>query len=135
MSPASSSEAHLLRLAGLEKGRANKRSRCPVCKETSLLILEARPVDGGHTRRRKKCDHCGHRLTTYEVSAENFTRMRRLEALLDQLDTISQVVEDFKNQGTCPCASCSLADNGACTLSLPEYDTVDAHGCTYFKRA
>ena len=40
--------------------------RCPQCDEQSR-VLESRPAEGGTAvRRRRECDRCGRRFTTYE---------------------------------------------------------------------
>lgn len=41
--------------------------KCPFCANTSSQVLESRTVeDGKSVRRRRKCEHCGKRFTTYE---------------------------------------------------------------------
>lgn len=41
--------------------------RCPVCTETSDRVLDSRPTPlGDAIRRRRACEGCGHRFTTYE---------------------------------------------------------------------
>lgn len=41
--------------------------RCPVCNEQSSRVLESREVEGSNTmRRRRECQQCRHRFTTYE---------------------------------------------------------------------
>jgi transcriptional repressor NrdR len=40
---------------------------CPYCKSTSTSVLESRDCeDGAVTRRRRECDQCEKRFTTYE---------------------------------------------------------------------
>ena len=41
--------------------------RCPFCKKDQIKVLDTREVkNGGETRRRRECLHCGARFTTYE---------------------------------------------------------------------
>ncbi len=41
--------------------------RCPACTHTSDRVLDSRPTPTGDAiRRRRVCDACGHRYTTYE---------------------------------------------------------------------
>lgn len=41
--------------------------RCPVCKHSDTSVLESRVVPQGEAiRRRRVCDACNHRFTTYE---------------------------------------------------------------------
>jgi transcriptional repressor NrdR len=41
--------------------------RCPQCKSNNSRVMESRDVeDSGSIRRRRECDNCSHRFTTYE---------------------------------------------------------------------
>jgi len=41
--------------------------RCPFCASTATSVLESRTVNEGEViRRRRKCDKCGKRFTTFE---------------------------------------------------------------------
>jgi transcriptional repressor NrdR len=41
--------------------------RCPRCEETGTRVIDSRDLEGGSTiRRRRACEACGHRFTTYE---------------------------------------------------------------------
>jgi len=41
--------------------------RCPQCKLKNSRVVESRDVeDAGSIRRRRECESCGHRFTTYE---------------------------------------------------------------------
>lgn len=41
--------------------------RCPRCNSDSIKVLDSRDAQGGHAvRRRRACEKCGHRYTTYE---------------------------------------------------------------------
>ncbi|MGH8870545.1 MAG: transcriptional regulator NrdR [Acidimicrobiia bacterium] len=40
---------------------------CPVCGAPSTRVIDSRPAEGGQAiRRRRECESCGHRFTTYE---------------------------------------------------------------------
>lgn len=40
---------------------------CPFCQSTSLSVVDSREAEeGGATRRRRKCNNCKRRFTTYE---------------------------------------------------------------------
>jgi len=42
--------------------------RCPRCKHAESRVVDSRIVrDGGAVRRRRECDECGFRFTTYET--------------------------------------------------------------------
>ena len=41
--------------------------RCPRCEETGTRVIDSRDLENGSTiRRRRECEACGHRFTTYE---------------------------------------------------------------------
>ena len=41
--------------------------KCPFCGEDSTRVIDSRPADDGDSiRRRRQCDACGRRFTTYE---------------------------------------------------------------------
>ncbi|MCB9158368.1 MAG: transcriptional regulator NrdR [Caldilineaceae bacterium] len=44
--------------------------RCPYCNQTQHKVIDTRDA-GDAIRRRRKCEHCGRRFTTYENVAAN----------------------------------------------------------------
>lgn len=41
--------------------------RCPKCGATKSSVIDSRQAEEGNTiRRRRECDECQHRFTTYE---------------------------------------------------------------------
>src|SRR5918997_4212269 len=41
--------------------------RCPRCEATATRVIDSRDLEGGSTiRRRRECEACSHRFTTYE---------------------------------------------------------------------
>ena len=41
--------------------------RCPRCEQTGTRVIDSRDLEGGSTiRRRRECESCTHRFTTYE---------------------------------------------------------------------
>ena len=41
--------------------------KCPFCSHDNTLVVDSRPADDNSSiRRRRLCDHCGKRFTTYE---------------------------------------------------------------------
>lgn len=45
--------------------------RCPYCDQLDNRVLDSRLADDGHSiRRRRQCDGCGKRFTTYERAEE-----------------------------------------------------------------
>ncbi|HET8739746.1 MAG TPA: transcriptional regulator NrdR [Acidimicrobiia bacterium] len=40
---------------------------CPACGDTEIKVIDSRPAENGAAiRRRRECESCGHRFTTYE---------------------------------------------------------------------
>lgn len=45
--------------------------RCPFCENRDTKVIDSRPTEEGHAiRRRRECDQCGKRFTTYEKVEE-----------------------------------------------------------------
>lgn len=45
--------------------------KCPFCEHEDTRVIDSRPTDEGQAiRRRRMCDHCGKRFTTYEKVEE-----------------------------------------------------------------
>lgn len=70
--------------------------RCPACGYSDSKVVDSRPTeDGASIRRRRECQECGHRFTTYERpeckaiiviksdgSSEAFDRQKLMRGLL-----------------------------------------------------
>lgn len=45
--------------------------KCPSCQHNNTRVLDSRPVDEGKSiRRRRECEKCGYRFTTFEKVEE-----------------------------------------------------------------
>ena len=40
--------------------------KCPFCGELNSRVIDSRPTDNGEIRRRRECESCHKRFTTYE---------------------------------------------------------------------
>ncbi len=50
--------------------------QCPYCKEDDDRVINSRPsVDGSYVKRRRECNSCGRRYTTYERIEESVLRV------------------------------------------------------------
>lgn len=50
--------------------------RCPVCAEPGTRVIDSRAIrDSSEIRRRRQCDACSHRFTTYERSEDAFPKV------------------------------------------------------------
>ncbi|WP_026690627.1 transcriptional regulator NrdR [Alteribacter aurantiacus] len=98
--------------------------RCPSCQHNGTRVLDSRPSDEGRSiRRRRECESCGYRYTTFERvektplivvkkdgNREEFSREKILRGLiracekrpvpLEKLETVvDQVERELRNQG------------------------------------
>jgi transcriptional repressor NrdR len=49
------------------KQELDDRMRCPRCEQTGTRVIDSRDLDNGGTiRRRRECETCAYRFTTYE---------------------------------------------------------------------
>lgn len=54
-------------LKGRITERDKKEMKCPYCSNPDTRVIDSRPAeDGNSIRRRRSCDACGKRFTTYE---------------------------------------------------------------------
>lgn len=68
-------------------------AKCNKCGSEQIFVIDSRRKQGS-VYRRKKCQNCGERFTTYEVTQENF------EAYLDFLNKVSGIslmLDEIKN--------------------------------------
>lgn len=91
--------------------------RCPQCNHQRSRVLDSRQVnDGRSTRRRRECESCSHRFTTFEIVEEapllvvkkdgvreEFSREKILRGLVRAcekrpvpLETLEQIVDDIE---------------------------------------
>ncbi|MBM7584913.1 transcriptional repressor NrdR [Bacillus pakistanensis] len=98
--------------------------KCPTCKHNGTRVVDSRPVDEGRSiRRRRECEECNYRFTTFEKveelplivvkkegTREEFSREKILRGLiracekrpvpLEQLEFITNDIEqELRNQG------------------------------------
>ncbi|MGM0843990.1 MAG: transcriptional regulator NrdR [Bacillota bacterium] len=99
--------------------------KCPSCKYNGTRVVDSRPVDEGRSiRRRRECEVCSYRFTTFEKveeyplivvkkegTREEFSREKMLRGLvkacekrpvsLDTLDSITGDIEkELRNEGS-----------------------------------
>jgi transcriptional repressor NrdR len=109
--------------------------KCPSCQHYGTRVLDSRPVDDGRaTRRRRECEECGYRFTTFEKieeiplivvkkdgTREEFSRDKILRGLikacekrpvaLGELEDITLGVEkELRNQGVSEIKSESVGE-------------------------
>lgn len=71
--------------------------RCPVCPATTVDVIDSRGnEDGSVIRRRRRCQVCGHRFTTYETDVEPRVlehMVRRAHAIAAEMRTMAAALE------------------------------------------
>jgi hypothetical protein len=116
---------------------------CPQCKQPGLRVIESRKSTLS-TRRRKKCDYCGYKITTHEVTADFFEEAKQNQILVKQMRNLLGAdlpipgVEpppsgvDFKALNKC--SDCQHNKDGCyCAFEFPEYDTAESYDCNHFQ--
>lgn len=53
---------------------------CPRCPSSRISIIDCRPADNCVVRRRRECEDCGFRYSTYEISDVAFNAILRISA-------------------------------------------------------
>ena len=74
--------------------------KCPFCGKDNTKVIDSRPTDDSAIRRRRQCDACGKRFTTYEpYDREKLTAgivrschkrpvsLTRINAMVDEIET------------------------------------------------
>lgn len=70
--------------------------QCPQCNGESSVIDWRDGEDA--RRRRRKCNKCSHRYTTYEIHAKDYERMRRLNVDVRQIDSAIATLHEIREQ-------------------------------------
>jgi len=119
----------------MKKDRSCLNMRCPSCQYNGSRVLDSRPVDDSKSiRRRRECEECGYRFTTFEKveeiplivvkkegTREEFSREKILRGLikacekrpvsLEQLEKIASDVEiELRNIGISEIKSDSIGE-------------------------
>ena len=68
------------------KTRRYKKMRCPYCGSENSRVVDSRPAeDNNAIRRRRQCDECGKRFTTYEkIETEVFKNTNLSKCLVNK---------------------------------------------------
>lgn len=61
--------------------------RCPFCENPDTKVIDSRPTEEGHAiRRRRGCDRCGKRFTTYEKVEESIIMIIKKDGRREAFD-------------------------------------------------
>lgn len=67
---------------------------CPNCGYSYSLVLDCRNI-GNYKRVRKRCTNCDGRFTVYEMSDDQYKKMKQKEKIILE---ISSLLEALKNE-------------------------------------
>ena len=129
----------------LEEARKHSTSRCPVCGKRQYKVIETRPtsfrgVGQNIRRRRRQCDHCGHRDTTYEIPDFMYRQMLEDRKIVERVDNLlgSNGKPVFEipavQESNVDCDDCRFNSGNSCSFGLPEYQTFDCRDCVNFQK-
>ena len=105
---------------------------CPQCKQNGLRVLESRKASHG-TRRRKACECCDYRFTTYEVTADFYNEAQQNLLLISKLQGLLGSGHLPSEPATIKCKDCIHNEVGRCAFDFPEYDTTDSYDCNHYE--
>ena len=75
--------------------------KCPACGSRNWVVLDSRETKGGR-RRRKRCNDCEHRWTTYEVPQKTLRELQaqvsELQAKMDKLFAFCAMMRGKENE-------------------------------------
>ena len=61
--------------------------KCPFCDNLDTMVIDSRPKEDGHAiRRRRECEVCGKRFTTYEKIEENIVMVIKKDGRREAFD-------------------------------------------------
>lgn len=61
--------------------------RCPFCENADTKVIDSRPTEEGHAiRRRRGCEKCGKRFTTYEKVEESIVMIKKKDGRREAFD-------------------------------------------------
>ena len=71
--------------------------KCPFCESPDTKVIDSRPTEEGHAiRRRRGCDKCGKRFTTYEKVEETILMVAKKDSRREVFDR-SKVLNGIVN--------------------------------------
>ena len=66
---------------------------CPECHATDICTKDSRAVSPDKYRRRRSCNVCGHRWRTYEITHDEYQRLKSIQektrVLADELRNLA----------------------------------------------
>lgn len=72
--------------------------KCPYCDSNELRILETRESPNNMTRRRRQCELCGRRVTTYEYIEKIELMVRKKDGRIERFDS-DKIIKGLQKAG------------------------------------
>ncbi len=112
---------------------------CPSCGHSTFRTIDTNRSKLA-IRRRKQCDHCGHRATTHEVTDEFFQEAKQNQSLVMKMRSVllkdQPKVEPVVLPVDIKCVDCiHNSNNNECTFGFPEYNTEDSFDCLHYSQS
>lgn len=108
---------------------------CPNCLSQSFYVIEGKSV-WNYKRRRRCCEKCGYRATTYEVSKEDFELIREILRKKEEIrkkQREKRAAAKAANQKVC--ANCVHWKNFECGFEFPDAGGIFAEECSLYERS
>ena len=93
---------------------ARFREECTHCGAKAVRVLESKLDQYSNRRRVKECEICNKRITTYEITKEQYLLLRTI-----------------KVNKPIACLNCTHNNGDKCSFNFPEYLTPDSDDCIY----
>ena len=106
-------------------------ANCPRCNASKARVIEAHNTFQDQAKRiRRRCAHCDHAWTMYEITPETLDKYREMQDKFDRLHSLL-----FNEVPTLTCHQCHQWDKDHCSLDLPEAGGTFASECSYYYAA
>lgn len=111
----------------------NELKPCPYCKARAVRTLDCRKSYNA-SRRRKVCESCGKRYTTYEVDAEFFNSAIKNQQILSTIKSvlINETLDESLAAPKTTCDLCANWEKESCAFDFPEAGGQFASECSMF---
>ena len=110
---------------------------CPKCKSGNVSVVDSRPQESGHRRRRYRCNSCGRRFSTIETYADEV--QRHTEQIVDYIINDAGELDYCDNHGELircrECREWNVGENDAEDWSYCGYTTRNVQPDDYCSRA
>ena len=68
--------------------------KCPKCGQNECIVIDSRPKED-HTYRRRSCYYCQHRFSTFEISEDEYEKLKEVAVTVTNLMIAAKAVTNF----------------------------------------